>query len=172
MKPKFMMKQKLKNDALWCKIAKNLVKCFIYEARINLWCVFWTLFKPCLVSPGLVTQQAGGQEGSSASQTTEQLTRAVCMLCSVSSHKNTSFKLIFNILKYIYLLPSCNVDSKTSKSTKATKARILWVSCLTKGLFAYLTYLISLTYLAFSNTFQKDENLAIVQKTLIFDKTY
>ena len=43
MKPKFMMKQKLKNDALWCKIAKNLAKCFIYEARINLWCVFWTL---------------------------------------------------------------------------------------------------------------------------------
>ena len=43
MKPKFMMKQKLKNDALWCKITKNLAKCFIYEARINLWCVFWTL---------------------------------------------------------------------------------------------------------------------------------
>ena len=32
MKPKFMMKQKLKNDALWCKIAKNLAKCLIYEA--------------------------------------------------------------------------------------------------------------------------------------------
>ena len=40
-----MMKQKLKNDALWCKIAKNLAKCFIYEAHINLWCVFWTLVK-------------------------------------------------------------------------------------------------------------------------------
>ena len=39
----YMMMQKLKNDALWCKIAKNLAICFIYEANINLWCDLTTL---------------------------------------------------------------------------------------------------------------------------------
>ena len=38
------MKQKLKNDALWCKIAKNLAICIIYEASINLWCDLTTLY--------------------------------------------------------------------------------------------------------------------------------
>ena len=37
------MMQKLKNDALWCKSAKNLAICFIYEASINLWCDLTTL---------------------------------------------------------------------------------------------------------------------------------
>ena len=40
-----MMMQKLKNDALWCKSAKNLAICFIYEASINLWCDLTTLQK-------------------------------------------------------------------------------------------------------------------------------
>ena len=34
---------KLKNDALWCKSAKHLAICFIYEASINLWCDLTTL---------------------------------------------------------------------------------------------------------------------------------
>ena len=38
-----MMKQKFKNDAVWCKSAKNLAICFIYEASINLWCDLTTL---------------------------------------------------------------------------------------------------------------------------------
>ena len=37
------MMQKLKNDALWCKSAKNLAICIIYEASINLWCDLTTL---------------------------------------------------------------------------------------------------------------------------------
>ena len=39
----YMMMQKLKNDALWCKSAKNLAICIIYEASINLWCDLTTL---------------------------------------------------------------------------------------------------------------------------------
>ena len=39
----YMMMQKLKNDALWCKSAKNLAICLIYEASINLWCDLTTL---------------------------------------------------------------------------------------------------------------------------------
>ena len=39
----YMMMQKLKNDALWCKSAKNLAICYIYEASINLWCDLMTL---------------------------------------------------------------------------------------------------------------------------------
>ena len=34
---------KIKNDALWCKSAKNLAIGFIYEASINLWCDLTTL---------------------------------------------------------------------------------------------------------------------------------
>ena len=34
---------KIKKDALWCKSAKNLAICFIYEACINLWCDLTTL---------------------------------------------------------------------------------------------------------------------------------
>ena len=45
----YMMMQKLKNDALWCKSAKNLAICFIYEASINLWCDLTTLAKCILV---------------------------------------------------------------------------------------------------------------------------
>ena len=39
----YMMMQKLKNDALWCKSAKNSAICIIYEASINLWCDLTTL---------------------------------------------------------------------------------------------------------------------------------
>ena len=46
----FMMMQKLKNDALWCKSAKNLAICFIYEARINLWCDLTTLHYTYIIS--------------------------------------------------------------------------------------------------------------------------
>ena len=43
------MMQKLKNDALWCKSAKNLAIYFIYEASINLWCDLTTLSECLLV---------------------------------------------------------------------------------------------------------------------------
>ena len=81
----YMMMQKLKNDALWCKSAKNLAICFIYEASINLWCNLTTLtkvyndkllylcqFELVLVAggpgPGHPRQQGGVQQERGAGQ--------------------------------------------------------------------------------------------------------
>ena len=70
------MMQKLKNDALWCKSAKNLAICFIYEASINLWCDLTTLHKS-LISHAI-------------------LYKLLCLASSVDSMKHGDSKNILN----------------------------------------------------------------------------
>ena len=58
----FKMKQKLKNDALWCKSAKNLAICFIYEVSINLWCDLTTAYPSWRVTVIFGRRVAGGRD--------------------------------------------------------------------------------------------------------------
>ena len=80
------MMQKLKSDALWCKSAKNLAICFIYEASINLWCDLMTLFKTDeLFAALLVTTSVTCREE------TCWTSWGTWMLCAIAGYRKAPF---------------------------------------------------------------------------------
>ena len=124
MKPKFMMKQKLKNVALWCKIAKNLAKCFIYEARIK-WCVFWTLHyanQVYLCEPSFQALAPSSPSHWSLLQTPPSWSPPAVRRARWSSSTGSRGHLMV----IIYLLSTCAVLTATGDHVTTPGMETLW----------------------------------------------